>query len=328
MAVTFTRTVQVIDSHTGGHPTRVILGGLPPLAGSSVKAKRDDFRECYDGLRAALLHEPRGHAAMVGAILVPSRDADFGAFFISTYVYLDMCGHGTMGLAKTLAAAGQIEVGDGERRFTLETPAGIVTVGIEAERGRVIGIRIENVGCHVLERDIEIDVPGLARIPTDIAYGGGRFAIVDAARLGWPIRPDTTSDLCHKGAAIKAALNARPGRAGTEAVASVLFHEDLGQRHARHLVVLEANKFDRSPCGTGTSARLALLHDRGRLAIGEAFTAEGVLATRFDCRIERVTGSGRDLRVHPSIRGNAFITAFSNLVVEEGDPLAGGFLCR
>jgi proline racemase len=322
MAVSFTRSVQVVDSHTAGHPTRVILGGLPPLAGESVRAQRDDFRARHDSLRPTLLHEPRGHAAMVAGILVPSRVADFGAFFISTYVYLDMCGHGTIGLAKTLAATGQIDVAGGSRSFTLETPAGVVTVGIEAHGGKVTAIRIDNVAAHVLERRVEIDVPGLAKITADIAYGGGRFAMVDAKELAWPIRPDTTSDLCRKGAAIKAALNARPGKDGS--AGSVLFHEDLGPRRARHLVVLEGNKFDRSPCGTGTSARLAVLHDEGKLGTGEEFIAEGVLGTSFRSRIERISSEG----IHPSIIGNAHLTAFSTIVVEEGDPLAGGFLCR
>ncbi len=325
MPVRFTRSVQIVDSHTGGHPTRVFLGGLPALNGDTVMAQRDDFRDRLDFLRPQLLHEPRGHAAMVGAIVVPSRVADFGAFFVSSYVYLEMCGHGTIGLAKTLAAIGQFEVPEtGEKRFTLETPAGVVTVGVESEKGLVAGIRIDNVACHVIERDVRIEPPGLPAILTSTAYGGGVFAMVDAKALGWPIAPQTTSELCAKGAAIKQALNARAGLPDSHKVGSVLFHEDLGPRHARHLVVLEANKFDRSPCGTGSSARLAVLHEQGKLGIGESFRAESVLGTHFEMRIERATNA----RIEPSIRGNAHITAFSTLVVEDGDPLAGGFLCR
>jgi proline racemase len=329
VGISFSRTVQAVDSHTAGHPTRVILGGLPPLEGETVVAKRDDFRARLDHLRPTLLHEPRGHAAMVGAIVVSSRTADFGTFFISSYVYLDMCGHGTIGLAKTLAATGELEMpDDGERRFTLETPAGIVAVGVETARGVVSGIRIDNVASHVIERDIRIEPPDLPAITADTAYGGGIFAIVDAKALGWPITPEATSELCRKGAVIKQALNARPGLPDTRRVGSVLFHDDFGPRHARHLVILEANKFDRSPCGTGSSARLAVLHERGRLAVGETFRAEGILGTHFDMRIERASGSGANGRIEPSIRGNAHITAFSTLVVEAGDPLAGGFLCR
>lgn len=329
MTVRFTRTLQVVDSHTGGHPTRVILGGLPKLNGDTVKSQRDDFRDRHDYLRPQLLHEPRGHAAMVGAVLVPSRVADFGVFYISSYIYLDMCGHGTIGLGKTLAAIGQLPVPEaGGTSFTLETPAGIVTVGVETEAGSVARIRIDNVPCHVIERGVRVEVAGLPAIVTDTAYGGGVFAMVDAKALGWAIVPDQASDLCRKGAAIKQTLNARPGLAEASKVGSVLFYEDFGPRHARHMVVLEANKFDRSPCGTGSSARLAVLHDKGRIGVGDNFRAEGILGATFDLAIERTTGSGANAAVEPSIRGNAHLTAFSTLVVEEGDSLAGGFLCR
>lgn len=329
MAVRFARTVQVVDSHTGGHPTRVILGGLPKLEGDTVRAQRDDFRARFDFLRPQLLHEPRGHAAMVGAVLVPSRVADFGVFYISSYVYLEMCGHGTIGLGKTLAAIGQLTVPErGETNFTLETPAGVVTVGVETEAGAVAHIRIDNVPCHVIERGVRVEAPGLPAIVTDTAYGGGVFAMVDTKALGWAIVPDQASDLCRKGAAIKQALNARPGLLDGNKVGSVLLYEDLGPRHARHLVVLEANKFDRSPCGTGSSARLAVLHDKGVIGVGETFRAEGVLGSHFEIRIERATGAGANAALEPSIRGNAHLTAFSTLVVEEGDPLASGFLCR
>ena len=332
MALSLSRSVHVIDSHTAGHPTRVILGGLPPLQGKTVKERRDDFRARYDWLRPMLLQEPRGHAAMVCAVVTPSSEADFGAFYISSYVYLDMCGHGTIGLAKTLVATGQVDPVQGPGRFSLETPAGIVGVDVVCERGAVTGIRIANVPCHVVERALQVDVPDHGPIRVDIAYGGGTFAIVDAAALGWKIEPDNTSELCRRGTAIKEAVNAMWSRdtaaGGGARVGSILFYEDLGRDHARHLVVLERNKFDRSPCGTGTSARLALLHDQGRLAPGVAFTAEGVLGTRFECRIESISRDAETVRVHPTILGNAHITAFSNLVVEEGDPLAAGFLCR
>jgi proline racemase len=175
---------------------------------------------------------------------------------------------------------------------------------------------------------VHLVAPGLPPITTDIAYGGGVFAMVDAKALGWPITPDATADLCRKGALIKQALNDRPGVPEASKAGSVLFFEDVDAGHARHLIVLEQNKFDRSPCGTGSSARLAVLYAQGRLAAGQPFRAEGVLGTYFDMAIEKVTGSGADSRVAPSIRGNAHITSFSTLVVEDGDPLAGGFLCR
>ncbi len=313
-------TYQVIDTHTAGHPTRAILGGLPPVRGASVLARRDDFRNRLDHLRPQLLHEPRGHAAMVGAILTESSQADFGAFFISSYVYLDMCGHATIGLARTLVASGQVAQGEEATSFTLETPAGVVTVGVSRAQDGAITASIRNVPARLEVPAKTVAVEGLGSIDLQIAYCGGRFVLVDAAALDLTIEPDRAGELCRKAAAIKAAVNADL----SEPAGSVLFYRDLGQGRAQHLVVLEAHKFDRSPCGTGTSARLAALHAAGALEVGETFIAEGILGTRYVCRIEEAA----DGAIVPRIAGEAFLSAFSTLVVEDADPLAAGFLCR
>ena len=311
---------QVIDTHTAGHPTRAILGGLPPVKGQSVLARRDDFRARLDHLRPQLLHEPRGHAAMVGAILTESSQADFGAFFISSYVYLDMCGHATIGLARTLVASGQVVLGDEATSFTLETPAGIVTVAVSRAQDGAITASIRNVPARLEVPAMTIDAEGLGSIDLQVATCGGRFALVDAEALGLVIEPDRAGELCRKAAAIKAAVNAQlPEPAG-----SVLFYRDLDHGRAQHMVVLEAHKFDRSPCGTGTSARMAALHAAGALEVGESFIAEGILGTRYTCRIEETTQDG----VIPRIAGEAFLSAYATLVVEDADPLAAGFLCR
>jgi len=313
------QTYQVIDSHTAGHPTRVIVSGVPPLKGPTVRARRDDFRARFDHLRTRLLHEPRGHSAMVGAILTESTDADFGAFFISSYVYLDMCGHGTIGLTRTLAATGQIDVTTSAAQFSLETPAGIVTVDAEQGDDGSINASILNVAARANPDPIDVELPETGQIAVSIATCGGRFALVDAAAHSWPDDRDHVGDMCRRGAAIKNAVNAHL----QDPVGSVLFYWDGDRRRARHLVVLESNKFDRSPCGTGTSARLAVLHAQGRIDIDEPFVAEGVLGTSYHCRLEAV---GNEIR--PRIRGQAHLTAFSTLVIEDTDPLADGFLCR
>lgn len=158
--LTVSSSFSVIDSHTAGHPTRVILSGIPKLSGQTVLERRDDFRTRFDGLRPALLHEPRGHAAMVGLVPVHSDIADYGAFFISSYVYLDMCGHGTIGFAKTLAFTGQISPATGDS-FTLETPAGVVTVGLVwSDSGALDAVRIRNVPSYLgLEGLTAVDYP-------------------------------------------------------------------------------------------------------------------------------------------------------------------------
>jgi proline racemase len=320
--VSLAASYSVIDSHTAGHPTRVILGGLPALPGNSVLEKRDFFRKHHDRLRAALLHEPAGHAAMVGLVPTHSDLADFGAFFISSYIYLDMCGHAVIGYAKTLAATGTLA--PNRPHFTLETPAGIVTVHLAwSDTGELASVRLHNVAAHAGIEGLAVDVQGLGCISADLAYGGIWYAIVDANAIGLRLDPESVALALVQGAAIKKAVTERlqgePPAIGGGAAPSILFYADISRLHARHLVVLDSNKFDRSPCGTGTSARIALLAHQGRLGHGETYNAENVLGMRFAARI----AEGR-----PEIEGIAHITAFSTIVKEKTDPLAGGFLCR
>ena len=318
------QTFQVIDTHTAGHPTRAIMGGLPPLNGGSVLARRDDFKNRLDHLRGRLLHEPRGHAAMVGAVMTESTVADFGAFFVSSYVYLDMCGHATIGLARTLVATGQVELGDEPSSFTLETPAGIVTVTVTRAQDGAVTASILNVPSYVERENFKCVVPEVGTVDATIVCCGGRFILVDATAHGIAIEPENGSAFCRLGLAIKQAANT----VLAEAAGSVLFYCDLDRTHARHLVALEANKFDRSPCGTGSSARLAALHAKGRLDVGETFQAESVLGLRYRCRIEETIEHKGHAAIRPRVDGEAWLSAFSTLVVEDNDPLANGFLCK
>lgn len=321
-------SIGVIDSHTAGHPTRVVVSGVPSLKGETVRAQRDDFRSRFDYLRPALQHEPRGHAATVSCILVPSRVADFGAIFISTYVYLDMCGHGTIGLARTLASTGQISPGTGDS-FTLEVPAGIVTVHLEWGREGDLGnVRIRNVPSYPGPDGLGVTVDGVGRIAFSLAYGGMWYAMVDRRTVDIPLLPENISRLLSTGKAIKDAIAA----IATDieclegaATPSVLFFDEQSASEATHLLVLDSNKFDRSPCGTATSARTALLASQGRLATGEAYTARNILGNAFTAR---PVGRDEDNHWIVDIEGRAYLTGFATLVFEGDDPLAEGFLCR
>lgn len=326
-----------IDSHTAGHPTRVILSGIPRLEGATVLAQREDFRHRLDHLRPALLHEPAGHAAMVGLIPVPSRTADYGAFFISSYVYLDMCGHGTIGYARTLAATGQLSPATGAS-FTLETPAGVIPVGLDwCQDGALGGVRLRNVPAYVACTGFEVVVPEIGPVRADIVYGGMWYALVEAASVGLTLAGDQVAAALAKGAAIKrsltAALAGHPCLDGRNAVApSVLLYADEPDTAegpaGRHLLVLEANKFDRSPCGTGTAARLAQLAQAGRIGAGQAYRARNLLGAEFTARIVAREMAAGQPAVVAEIGGDAFVTAFGTLVKERHDPLRGGFLCR
>lgn len=316
------RLFSIIDSHTAGHPTRTVISGIPPLRGHSVCEQRNDFRAVHDGLRGLLLHEPRGHAAIVAAVPAPSRDADQGLFFISSYVYLDMCGHATIGYIASLAATGALPPGFEQNGMSVETPAGIVHVTGTFEAGRLTSVVLRNVPSYLACADVAVEVEGLGTVTCDIAYGGIMYALVHASQIDLPFDIEHASRWCWAGMAIKEALNA----ASSHQVGSVLFHRAI-EGGARHLVILAGNKFDRSPCGTGTSARLAQLHARGELAIGAPYRAENILGVPFMAKVAEVA-QGKDGQpgIIPEVRGMAHISAFSTLVLEADDPLSAGFL--
>lgn len=317
----------VIDTHTAGHPTRVILSGIPKLEGASVLDKREDFRRRFDSLRGLLLHEPRGHAAMVGLVPVPSAVADYGAFFISSYVYLDMCGHGTIGFAKTLASTGQITREQGNS-FTLETPAGVVTVGLVwAEDGRLTAVRIRNVPSYLGVEGLKIPFEPYGTISADIVYGGMWYALVDAKPLGLSLVPEQASHLMKLGSelkqAIKTAIAANPTFAGS-VPPSVLFYTDTKPGEATHFLVLESNKFDRSPCGTGTAARVAMLDRTGKLKPDGSYTASNIFGVPFTASVVERQGNA----VIVEIEGMAHLVAHSTILLEDTDPLRQGFLSK
>ena len=317
----------VIDTHTAGHPTRVILSGIPKLEGGSVLDKREDFRRRFDSLRGLLLHEPRGHAAMVGLVPVPSAVADYGAFFISSYVYLDMCGHGTIGFAKTLASTGQLTRDHGDS-FTLETPAGVVTVGLVwAGDGSLTAVRIRNVPSYLGLEGLKIPFEPYGTISTDIVYGGMWYALVDAKPLGLSLIPEQASHLMKLGSelkqAIKTAIAGNPAFAGS-VPPSVLFYTDTAPGEATHFLVLESNKFDRSPCGTGTAARLAMLDRSGKLKPDGSYIAKNIFGVPFIARAAERQGDA----VVAEIEGMAHLVAHSTIMLEDSDPLRQGFLCK
>ncbi|ACL58856.1 proline racemase family protein [Methylobacterium nodulans] len=317
------RLFTVIDSHTAGHPTRVVTSGIPPLQGRSVREQRDDFRARYDGLRTLLLHEPRGHAAMAGAIPVPSTIADQGLFFVFSYSYADMCGHATIGYVASLAALGSLPRGFEQDGMSIETPAGIVHVKGTFEAGRLTSVILRNVPCYVMASDVVVEADGFGRVTCDIAYSGITYALVDADTFELPFDIANAGRWCRAGMAIKDALNSISNNPKTD---SVLFYRST-DGGARHLVVLAGNKFDRSPCGTGTSARLAQLHRRGAIAPGASYRAENIMGVPFVAAIAELAESrSGQPAVIPEVRGMAHLSAFSTLVLEAEDPLPSGFL--
>jgi proline racemase len=265
---------------------------------------------------------------MVGLVPVESEVADFGAFFVSSYVYLDMCGHGTIGYAKTLAAAGQISPETGDS-FTLETPAGVVAVGLSwDDLGELAKVSLRNVPSYVGIKDLTVPFDGFGHVSADIVYGGMWYALVDARSLGLDLSPDNVSKLLALGSALKQTIKAAVAEhpeIGRAAAPSVLFYDDTAPGEATHFLVLESNKFDRSPCGTGTSARVAQLLSRGELSTTGTYRARNILGVDFLARPAEITEEGS---VIAEVEGIAHLTAYSTIVFEATDPIANGFLCR
>jgi proline racemase len=327
------RSFAAVDSHTEGMPTRVITGGVAPVPGATMLERKLHFEQHLDEIRLLLMREPRGHPAMSGAILQPPtrEDADWGVLFIEVSGLLPMCGHGTIGVATVLVETGMVEVTEPETIVRLDTPAGLVIARVAVEDGRARSVTLRNVPAFLAARDRTVEVDGWGTIPYDMAFGGNFYAIVDAAAAGVGVDPEQSQRLIDCGADIMAAIDAvdRPVHPEDPRISGchhVVLHEPgRAGAHARAATSIHPGWLDRSPCGTGTSARLAQLHARGELAVGEAFVNESVLGTRFTGRIvEETTVAGLPAIV-PEITGRAWITGMGQYLLAPDDPFPAGF---
>jgi len=306
--------IAYVDSHTAGEPTRLILSGGPDLGGGSVAKQRDRLRE-HDWLRRCVILEPRGHEAIVGAVLCEAEDptAACGVIFINNTGILGMCGHGTIGVAVTLHAIGRIGLG----RHRFETPVGPVDVALLSPHR----VAIENVPSFRHRKKVAVEVEGLGTITGDIAWGGNWFFLSEDAPC--PIRPEHIPQLLDAAARVRRELE-RTGITGAAdgEIDHIEFfeHSDTPGVHIRNFVFCPGGAFDRSPCGTGTSAKLACLAADGKLAPGETWVQESVLGGRFEGRYQPV-GEGK---VIPTITGEAFVTAEGFFIRQPGDPFREG----
>ncbi|MGW5371455.1 4-hydroxyproline epimerase [Streptomyces sp. NPDC004009] len=322
-----------VDSHTEGMPTRVITGGVGVLPGSTMSERRQRFVAERDHLRTLLMCEPRGHASMSGAILQPPTrpDADFGVLFVEVSGCLPMCGHGTIGVATVLVETGMVEVVEPETRVRLDTPAGLVTARVRVRDGRAESVTLENVPsyCHALDQ--VVDVPGYGEVRYDIAYGGNFYAFVRTEDLGVPFDRAEKQRLLAAGLAIMDAINKQNPVAHPENpeidVCHHVYLEAPGStaKHSRHAMAIHPGWFDRSPCGTGTSARMAQLHARGQLSVGQEFLNESFIGSRFTGRITAEATVGGRPAVLPSVTGRAWITGTAQYLLDPSDPYPAGF---
>ncbi len=327
------RYFAAVDSHTEGMPTRVITGGVGPIPGSTMLERKLHFEAELDHLRLLLMREPRGHGAMSGAILQPPlhEEADWGVLFIEVSGCLPMCGHGTIGVATVLVETGMVAVTEPETVVRLDTPAGLVEARVAVDGGRARSVTLRNVASFLHARDATVDVPGLGAIRYDMAFGGNFYALLPAADAGLEVDPAQAQALIDRGQEIMAAIDAadRPAHPEDPRIAGcrhVIFHAPgRDGADARAATSIHPGWLDRSPCGTGTSARLAQLHARGELAVGDSFVNESVIGTRFTGRIAEETTVGGRPAIVPEITGRAWITAMGQYLLDAEDPFPAGF---
>jgi proline racemase len=328
------RTISAVDSHTEGMPTRVVTGGVAPIPGSTAAERRAYAMEHLDDLRHFLVDEPRGHSAMSGAILQPPlrADADWGVVYIEVSGFLPMCGHGTIGVATVLVETGMVEVTEPETVVRLDAPAGLVEARVAVRDGHATGVTLRNVPSFALGHDLTVKVEGLGEVRYDMAYGGNFYAIIDLSSVGLPFDRSRKDDILRAGLAIMAAVNeqnppshpADPSIGGCKHVQ--FLSPDSTARHSRNAMAIHPGWFDRSPCGTGTSARMAQLHSRGELGLGEEFVNESFIGTRFTGRLLETTTVGGVAAVIPEFSGRAWITGTANYLLDPTDPLPNGFV--
>jgi proline racemase len=327
------RVFHAVDSHTEGMPTRVITGGVGVIPGASMAERRVYFRDHLDHIRRLLMNEPRGHAAMSGAILQPPTrpDADWGVLFIEVSGLLPMCGHGTIGVATVLVETGMVEVVEPVTTVRLEVPAGLVVVDVAVRDGMAMSVTLRNVPSYADRLDARVAVPGHGEIGYDLAYGGNFYAIVDLDAYGLPFDRKAKNEILAAGLATMRAINVadepvHPEDDRIRGCHHVHFTAPgSGAHHSRHAMAIHPGWFDRSPCGTGTSARMAQLHARGELPLGRDFVNESFIGTRFVGRLLAETAVGDRRAVVPSITGRAWVTGTAQYFLDPRDPFPEGF---
>jgi proline racemase len=334
--VRFDRVISTIDAHAAGEPLRIVTAGVPPLPGATVLDRRRRLMERHDDLRRVLLFEPRGHADMYGAVLTPpvSPDADYGVIFLTNEGYSTMCGHGVVALTVALIETGAFPAADGETTVGYDTPAGLVIARADVRDGRVLRVAFRNVPAFVMHRAVPIEVEGL-RLEVDVAWGGASYALVEAAAFGLDIVPANARRLTDLGMAVKRAVVDRvavvhPDEPELRGLyGTILTGPPADPAHGgRNVTVYADGAVDRSPCGTGTSARLAWLHAAGALGVGRPWVHESIIGTTFTGTILEATAVAGVPAVVTEIAGRGFVTGLHQFLVDRDDPTADGFLVR
>jgi len=327
------KTFFCVDGHTCGNPVRLVTGGGPLLEGETMMEKRLHFLKEFDWIRKGLMFEPRGHDMMSGAILYPPAHSenDIGVLYIETSGCLPMCGHGTIGVVTFMIEEGLVQPKtQGELR--LETPAGLVTVAYRLEGKKVASVRLTNVPSFLYKEQLTVKCPDLGELVVDVAYGGNFYAIVEPQGLFKGLQDHSADQLIRWSRVVRQVLNEKytfshPTLPDINGLSHLLWTGDTlcDRSDARNAVFYGEKAIDRSPCGTGTSARMAQLFAKGKLKVGDCFVHESYIGSTFTGRVEQATLVGSYPAIFPSIEGWAKITGYNNIIIDEDDPYAYGF---
>ena len=323
-----------IDSHTQGEPTRLLISGVGTLPGSTMKDKRDYFESRYDHVRMLLTREPRGHRGIMAAVVTEpvSPEGKFGLFYMDARRYPYLCGHGTIGAVATLIEAGALNAEGGDTVITVDTPSGPLDAHTRIRNGRVESVAIEMVPSFVFDVGRELEIAGFGKVSVDLVCVGGYFAMVSARSIGIDLIPENSHRLIQLGMAVIDAANRKstvyhPERPEVNTVDVTQFYdEDPQTGTGKSVVIYGESHMDRSPCGTGSTARMTLLHHQGKLAADQVYKNAGPLGTVFEGRIVKTQSIGKFDGIVGQVRGNAQIIGYHQFVVDACDPLPKGYL--
>lgn len=332
-----TTSIETVDMHTGGEPLRIIVDGLPEIKGKTILEKRRFFRDNYDNIRTSLMFEPRGHADMYGAVITEaeSDDADFGTFFIHNEGYSTMCGHAIIALTKFAIESGLVKKEGANPVIEIDAPPGRISARAFIVNGLVESVSFRNVPSFVLLQDEQVDVEGIGRVKFDIAYGGAFYAFVEAAPLGLHLDGSDYNRLIDYGRRIKNAVVenfniTHPFENDLSFLYGTIFlgAPYIPENWSRNVCIFAEGELDRSPTGSGVSARAALHHQKHELNINQKVTIESILGTCMDVEVVETLKYGPYNAVIPEVSGTAHYTGRNTFWLDKDDPLLNGFIFR
>lgn len=332
MAGSYSHRFRTIDSHTVGEATRIIYDGFPKLPGETMMEKKKYLEEHYDCFRTALILEPRGHRDMFGALLTEPvhSEAHLGVIFMDSGGYLNMCGHGSIGTACMAVETGLVPVREPYTEVVLDTPSGLIRSKVHVVNGKAVEASILNVPSFLYRQHLQTEIPGYGLIPFDISFGGSFFALVNAEQIGLQLEISNVSAITELGMKLREKINhevdIQHPYLDIDTVDLIEFYAHSPSGGMKNCVVFGEAQVDRSPCGTGTSAKMAAMYARGQLKLHEKFIYESIIGSRFKGEAMRELQIGGMKAIVPQITGSAYITGMNQWIVDEDDPLKNGFL--